>query len=531
MPINFNNADLTFIFGASNLQKAQERLKEYQQKNGPNNCDDYKFLDELSRGRGTEAFQKLSNYRMRSTEYYSAFDFFKKNKTLNLDDPKGLEMHVYRNKNMYKKAPHDLQTMRLFVKLGYFIEEGYSPCHNIPANSDNEEFRMKTLQEVLYLVRHGGMISKNKYAAIGNISFRGRAKSSFEGCQFVYNEKTGKLVVDNVNRGTYNYGKYGTPAHFFYDIAPWAHVGNGDNVEKEELFIMEPEEEKRYLENKLVISKVDLIAEQKAESDAYNVFSYCLKFLTDTIKHGFGKSAEDVVPGEDFLNIELERVKQTRSAYINDYIHRNVEKLLNKYEPDWNNYVQLINRIMNAPAMLFKNIVTYVDYIETDPANLLDMIEPENKLSFFESLMETVLTSVSPDEIKEGTKVGYNIPMNFRVRLNPKWIETLSNIDHDKAITVYRNVINEIQDEFNDVCKDIGVSFRVLTDNTDNSFEYVDYSIKLDHTISKEEAIVCGQKSVQKPIIRSDSIESFVLPKIEFDNMLNEYHEPEYLRR
>ena len=190
-----------------------------------------------------------------------------------------------------------------------------------------------------------------------------------------------------------------------------------------------------------------------------------------------------------------------------------------------------MNRIMNAPAMLFKNITTYVDYIETDPANLLDMIEPENKLSFFESLMETVLTSISPDEIKEGTKVGYNIPMNFRVRLNPKWIETLSNINHDKAINVYHDVINEIQDEFNDVCKDIGVSFRVLTDNTDNSFEYVDYSIKLDHTISKEEAIVCGQKSVQKPIIRSDSVESFILPKIEFDNMLNEYHEPEYLRR
>ena len=65
MPINFNNADLTFIFGASNLQKAQERLKEYQQKNGPNNCDNYNFLDEFSHGRGTEAFQKLSNHRMR----------------------------------------------------------------------------------------------------------------------------------------------------------------------------------------------------------------------------------------------------------------------------------------------------------------------------------------------------------------------------------------------------------------------------------------------------------------------------------
>ena len=159
------------------------------------------------------------------------------------------------------------------------------------------------------------------------------------------------------------------------------------------------------------------------------------------------------------------------------------------------------------------------------------MIRPENKLSFFESLMETVLTSVSPDEIKKGTKVEYNIPINFRVRLNPNWIQTLSNINYDKAIIVYRNVIDEIKNEFNDICKDIGVSFRILTDNTDNSFEYVDYSIKLDHTISNEEAIVCGQKSVQKPIIRSNSVESFVLPKIEFDDMLNEYHEPEYLRR
>lgn len=531
MPINFNNADLTFIFGASNLQKAQERLKEYQQKNGPNNCDNYNFLDEFSHGRGTEAFQKLSNHRMRSIEYYSAFDFFNKNKTLNLDDPKGFEIHIYRNKNMYKKAPHDLQTMRLFVELGYFIEEGYSPCHNIPLNSNNKEFRLKTLQEVLYLVRHGGMIAKNKYSIMGNISFRGRPKSSFEGCRFVYNEKTSKLVVDNVNRGTYDYGKYGTPAHFFYDIAPWAHIGNGDVIEKEEFFIMEPKEEKRYLENKLVLSKVDLIAEQKAESNAYNVFSYCLKFLTDTIKHGFGKSAEDIIPGEDFLNTELERVKQTRSAYINDYIHRNVFKLFNKYELDWENYTQLLIRIMNAPAILFKNIITYVNYIETDPANLIDMIRPENKLSFFESLMETVLTSVSPDEIKKGTKVEYNIPINFRVRLNPNWIQTLSNINYDKAIIVYRNVIDEIKNEFNDICKDIGVSFRILTDNTDNSFEYVDYSIKLDHTISNEEAIVCGQKSVQKPIIRSNSVESFVLPKIEFDDMLNEYHEPEYLRR
>ena len=47
-----------------------------------------------------------------------------------------------------------------------------------------------------------------KEAGLGNISFRGTPGSSFEGCQFIYNEKSGKLVTDSMNRGTWDYGKF-----------------------------------------------------------------------------------------------------------------------------------------------------------------------------------------------------------------------------------------------------------------------------------------------------------------------------------
>ena len=168
----------------------------------------------------------------------------------NLNTVEGMENHIYRNKQQFKKAPHDLKTMEEFVKNGYFYKEGFTPCHNIIDINNTKEFRKETFKQYIQLIKNKKIYEINIFSPLRNISYRGVPKTDFEGCQFVYNYNTGKLVADCVNRGTWDFGKPGTMAHMLLDFMPWITYGNGENEEKAEDFIMTTYDENKYLKNK-----------------------------------------------------------------------------------------------------------------------------------------------------------------------------------------------------------------------------------------------------------------------------------------
>jgi len=191
-----------------------------------------------------------------STEYTSFISQLvnKKNK-VDISTADGLKKHNKRNEHQFKLAPKDLKTMLKFVKNGWFYNEGLNPCHNINPSKNTPEARAQAVKDTV-LIRKGG--NNHKYgkgitqplAPLGNLSFRGTANTPFEGCQFIYNCKTGKLVSDPVNKGTYDFGHYGTPGHYVLDIVPWIKLGNAPNGETSSSFFMPKDKEKYYLTHK-----------------------------------------------------------------------------------------------------------------------------------------------------------------------------------------------------------------------------------------------------------------------------------------
>lgn len=200
----------------------------------------------------TENLKITIDDKVKSTEYSSYFD---KDSEIDLTTSEGIDKHVNRNKNQFHKAPHDLETMRKFVKNGWFIEEGFSPCHNIPFDMNNERTRRLFTKKTVKMFLNGELHEMNDFSKLGNISFRGSPNSFFEGCQFVYNFFSGKLVVDNINKGTWDFGKYGTLAHLSLDVKPWYSMGNGEAVETEKDFLLSKNDETKFLNSKFSIDK------------------------------------------------------------------------------------------------------------------------------------------------------------------------------------------------------------------------------------------------------------------------------------
>lgn len=184
----------------------------------------------------------------RSNEYINlpAIVFNKENR-IDITSKEGLEKHVTRNKYQFHMAPHNLETMYKFVKNGWFVYEGYSPCHNVPTLGDTEKIRRYLCKITPKLFLSGQIYKMNPFSELGNISFRGSPNSPFEGCQFVYNNFTKKLVTDNVNKGTWDFGKYGTLSHLLLDVNPWLSIGNGNINESENDFILPKSKENIFL--------------------------------------------------------------------------------------------------------------------------------------------------------------------------------------------------------------------------------------------------------------------------------------------
>lgn len=523
----FYEKDLTFLFKSKSLEEINSKINELQ-KGSKKQLTDYEILDKLSNGRGTEAYQKLSQYRLQSKEYYSAFQFITNKKMMDLKTKEGLNMHVFRNKNQYKKAPHDLKTMYKFVKAGYFIFEGYSPCHNIPHDKDTYEYRKATLQYMIYCVRHNMLDKRNKWSTLGNISFRGRTNTSFEGCQFIYNDKTGKLVVDCHNRGTWDYGKHGTSAHFLYDINPWLTSGNGTNEETEDLFIMDTKTENEYLNsgndvlNNIMNNEPD---------DMKSTWENCIAFLKDIITTKGGNSVEDiqtVYDGEVYLQEEKERVNAMRSQYIDEFIDKNAYRLETIYKPDYDKYKAFYTLVSSRE---------FIDNYLSDYKEMISYGEPTSSKQayneFVGNLMRESLMNGGA-EAKEGDKVDMKLG-NYELSFSSEYIDNINQKIQNHPIGVevineeYNKYIEFITNLMNKAVSQFGIEFRLLDNNIEEHSKVL-FTVKMTHTVTKEEAIILGKKHFTHGISDEDKPDyNIAVLEEETTENLNTYHTPEYL--
>jgi uncharacterized FlaG/YvyC family protein len=150
------------------------------------------------------------------------------------------EQHAERNKYQNGFAPRSLKTMKILVRCDFFElytkddKDGYTRTHNLTESQNTQTGR----QEVFYR----GTQKKD------NLDYRGAVNdgmgNKFKGMQFVYHEKSEELVVDVVNKGTYDYvsPKDDFIKHFVYDVASWIEWGN---VEEDDVRIYMPDEREK----------------------------------------------------------------------------------------------------------------------------------------------------------------------------------------------------------------------------------------------------------------------------------------------
>ena len=106
-------------------------------------------------------------------------------------DPDG-RVTKFQNKirNIYQNgyAPPDKNAMDRMVKVGFFNNQGFTKTHNLNPTQNTEENR-----------KNWFLLKTPKT----NVDYRGNG--FFEGMQFIYNNETGEIVVDAINKGTYDY--------------------------------------------------------------------------------------------------------------------------------------------------------------------------------------------------------------------------------------------------------------------------------------------------------------------------------------
>lgn len=477
--------------------KSLEELKNIaiDLKNKEPKCTDYDFIDLISGRKGTETYHALSNYRIESKKYISTFKYLGQMKTFDLNTPEGLKQHVYRNKNQFGKAPSNIDVMAEFVKAGYFISEGFSPCHNIDPKHNDYEHRYNTLSQMVYLFKNDMLDKVNKFAPFQNISFRGVAGTSFEGCQFIYSFKTGKLVTDNVNRGTWDFGKYATPSHYLMDILPWLSVGNGDNVETPEMFIMSKSKEEAYLKYANI---------QNAEINNDSEKNKMPEFFTTVInlaKAYFSKktSTESLgVPGDIYEKKHIEDMKKSKEDLITNYIENRIgyQKLASCYQKDLENFTKLTTLLTDCS--IINEIDKYVKYCSVMPT-LNSTIVERSKNKFLYSIMNSTICSskqLLAGDVYE-MKMPFSISFYFSDELNSKLDDIQKRLGNDvfeQQCNFYKNnyIIPKITEKLN-LCN-AEIKTNVNNGLLDNG---ITFDIYLKHTVTEYEAVYANKDNIQ----------------------------------
>ena len=498
IPFGFNENDINFLFG-KNKEKAIKSLETLHAKHPE--YSDLDALNKLSHGKGREAYVRLSNHRIQSEEYINTFQIVNNRKEFDLSTNEGKDRHINRNKNQYGKAPKDLKTMYEFVKRGYFFNEGYNPCHNL--ETDDVSSRKAAVSKLLYMFKHK-LMNDDKYKGLGNLSFRGTPGSSFEGCQFIYNKDSGKLVTNSINRGTWDYGKYGTPAHYSLDVSPWIVFGNGSTNETPEMLIMSHKDETMYL--KTTCDKIkDCINDDLGTKTA--------KIIKESSK-------ESLAIDSEFVLKERKKAyeKSVEEACFN-FIERCDEMPLSFLDADWNNYISFCTMVDDKS--LIAGLEMFVNSMDSDPYSLKDLITDSNKAKYKEFLLKSSFICLKDGKTKAGSVVKNDMPITLKINLNKGFVERLQNCSsRDAAIKEFHKIRDDlIIPTISERLGKISFKCRVLDDVTDmtSSFESFVLTISQLRTISKEEEILVT------------NAQNKVEPMEEFGKEeLNTYHVPEY---
>jgi hypothetical protein len=130
-------------------------------------------------------------------------------------EPKiGKDKHKNRNKHQNKMSPSSIETIEKLVDLKLFYKLGHTATHNLEDNETEAKDRWRWFC----------VLERN----LGNRDYRGELNTKFEGCQFIYNEFNKKVVLTDINKGTWDFRSplRSVIDHFINDISPWLVWGN-----------------------------------------------------------------------------------------------------------------------------------------------------------------------------------------------------------------------------------------------------------------------------------------------------------------
>jgi hypothetical protein len=145
------------------------------------------------------------------------------------------EKHRDRNKYQYGFAPSTIDIMQIMADCSFFYlytgigsdSKGYTNTHNLREEDDIDR---KTRVRASILgskdPETGARIRENvDYRAVSKLNNK---PSKFKGMQFVYNADSGELVIDKLNKGTFDFKPpiEDPLGHITDDIEPWYDYGN-----------------------------------------------------------------------------------------------------------------------------------------------------------------------------------------------------------------------------------------------------------------------------------------------------------------
>lgn len=494
--ISKNTIKRLFDCRSGEVFKSLENYKTNKIKNS------YDFFNKISKGEGSRAFNKFSYDKIQnSLEYVNYFEYLKMHKTFDLNTEEGKELHIYRNMNQFHKAPKDLKTMLEFVEAGYFLKIGFLPSHNLTVNMNDIEHRKQTILQTIYLIENNLLDKPNNFSNCSNIVFKGTPHSSFEGCEFVYNSETGKLVTDNINRGTWNYGKDSSLTHFTLDIYPWLQCGNGDNTETNDDFVMDENEENLFL-NPETIKKLRENPEVLSEIENNNIN---IKDSFDSILKYF-KEYQDVVAikGKDFVEENNKKISQAREDFVDDmYIKHsqkrgdtNISDIDMAYKDAWYNYISFLTLVESRD--IIKDMVNYVEKIFTNPISFKDIISsPEEKENYGELLFKSAFSQINDNN---PSNISTKLPISITVYLSNDQKDLINDIKTklgiDGAIKQYHSEVEEICELLNEKVKRFGISLRTNSDiiDFDTDYDHFVLSVTQERKVSEVEKTILNNK-------------------------------------
>ena len=179
----------------------------------------FSFLDTYSTAEEEWILETVQIANERGLEFLDFTKIHVDLKKLTRNLPISKRKHMERNIHMEGMCPETLDQMMILVGLNLFnkftLGDGFSCTHNIPESyPDTIESRWN--------------VFVSKPLMKENLDFRGVVGSAFEHFHLIYNANTKKIVLDRINKGSYDFLNPNKSAlkHFDYDVKPWILWGN-----------------------------------------------------------------------------------------------------------------------------------------------------------------------------------------------------------------------------------------------------------------------------------------------------------------